>query len=173
MTDKAATKEPDITQETLYTWESPSRLYKKRNKEYYKTIGVILFLFVVILVFAQEFLLIFALLSVVFFMYVLSTVPPENVKHKITNLGVETDNNYYRYEQLSEFWFEEQWEQTMCVFRQAIGARIVVLIHKKDKETIRNMLVKHLPFREEPKKSWVDNASKWLTETIPLENKAA
>ena len=87
-------------QEILLLWSSPARLFKKRDKEYFTNIGAIVFLLVVILVFAREFVLIAAVLSIVFLVYVLSTVPPENVEHKITNLGIESAGHYYRWEEL-------------------------------------------------------------------------
>jgi hypothetical protein len=157
------------TQEILLSWSSPSRLFKKRDKEYFTNIGAIVFLLIVILVFAREFLLIAAVVSVVFLIYVLSTVPPENVDHKITNLGVESAGHYYRFETLAEFWFERQWGQVMLVIRPNFGARIIILLGGEDEKKIRELLTPHIPFREVPDKSWVDNASRWLTEKIPLE----
>ncbi len=155
--------------ETLLSWSSPSRLFKKRDKEYFTNIGAIVFLLIVILVFAREFLLIAAVVSIVFLIYVLSTVPPENVDHKITNLGIESAGHYYRWEELAEFWFEEQWGQTMLLMRPLFGSRIIILLGDQDKKRVRELIAEHIPFREKPEKSWVDNASKWLTEKIPLE----
>jgi hypothetical protein len=157
------------SQEVLLSWSSPARLFKKRDKEYFTNIGAIVFLLIVILVFAREFLLIAAVVSVVFLIYVLSTVPPENIDHRITNLGIESGGHYYRWEELSEFWFEEQWGQVMLILKPHIDSRTIVLLGDQDKNRVRELLSKHIPFREKPDKSWVDNASKWLTEKIPLE----
>jgi len=157
------------SQETFLSWSSPSRLFKKRDKEYFTNIGAIVFLLIVILVFAREFLLIAAVVSVVFLIYVLSTVPPENVNNKITNLGIESAGHYYRWEELGEFWFEEQWGQVMLIIRPIYGPRIIVLLGDQDKKRVRELLAEHVPFREKPEKSWVDNASTWITEKIPLE----
>jgi len=154
-------------QEIRLAWSSPSRLFKKRDKEYFTNIAAIVFLLIVILVFAREFMLIVAVISVVFLIYVLSTVPPENVDHKITNLGIESAGHYYRWEDLAEFWFEEQWGQAMLLIRPLIGPRIIVLLGNQDQKRVRELIAEHIPFREKPEKSWVDNASKWLTEKIP------
>jgi hypothetical protein len=159
----------DPVQTNLLSWSSPSRLFKKRDKEYFTNIGAIVFLLIVILVFAREFLLIAAVVSVVFLIYVLSTVPPENVDHKITNLGIESAGHYYRWEELAEFWFEEQWGQVMLIIHPLMGSRIIILLGDQDQKRVRELLAEHIPFREKPEKSWVDNASKWLTDKIPLE----
>jgi hypothetical protein len=168
MVDTAADTQ-EVHQEVLLAWSSPSRLFKRRDKEYFTNVGAIVFLLVIILVFAREFLLIAAVVSIVFLIYVLSTVPPEEVTHRITNLGIESAGHYYRWEELGEFWFEEQWGQTTLVLRPVLGMRIIVLLGVQDKAHVRELIAKYIPFRENPEKSWVDNASSWLSKKIPLE----
>ena len=173
MVDATAEPEKEIQQEVLLAWSSPSRLFKKRDKEYFTNIGAIVFLLIIILVFAREFLLIAAVVSIVFLIYVLSTVPPEDVTHRITNLGIESAGHYYRWEELSEFWFEEQWGQILLVLRPIMGTRIIILLAMQDKALVRKLIAEYIPFRENPEKSWVDNASTWLSKKIPLEKPSA
>jgi len=173
MVDVTAKPEKEVQQEVLLAWSSPSRLFKKRDKEYFTNIGAIVFLLIIILVFAREFLLIAAVISIVFLVYVLSTVPPEDVTHRITNLGIESAGHYYRWEELSEFWFEEQWGQAILVLRPILGTRIIILLATQDKALVRKLIAEYIPFRENPEKSWVDNASSWLSKKIPLEKPSA
>lgn len=168
MEPTAVAQKPE-RQEVYLSWSSPSRLFKKRDKEYFTNVGAIVFLLIVILVFAREFLLIAAVVSIVFLIYVLSTVPPEDVEHRITNLGIESAGHFYRWEQLVEFWFEEQWGQTLLVLRPPIGVRTIILLGDQKKERVREIIAEHLPFREQPEKTWVDNASRWISQKIPLE----
>ncbi|MBI3342641.1 hypothetical protein HY032_00610, partial [Candidatus Gottesmanbacteria bacterium] len=59
--DKHAAHVSDGSQEeVLLAWTSPSRLFKKRDREYFTNIGAIVFLLTIILVFAREFVLIAA-----------------------------------------------------------------------------------------------------------------
>jgi hypothetical protein len=160
------------TEKVFLAWASPSRLFKKRDKEYFTNIAAIVFLLSIILVFAREFVLIAAVISIVFLVYVLSTVPPEEVAQKITNLGIESAGHFYRWEELMEFWFEKQWGQTMLVLRPYLGPRIIVLLGSQGEEKVRELIAKHIPFREVPDKTWVDNAASWLTKKIPLEKPA-
>lgn len=169
MANSPAGDEKEVVQEVLLAWSSPSRLFKKRDKEYFTNIGAIVFLLIIILVFAREYLLIAAVVSIVFLVYVLSTVPPEEVSHRITNLGLESAGHFYRWETLADFWFEEQWGQTMVVFRPLVGTRILVLLGGEDKDAVHTLVAKYIPFREQPEKTWVDNAANWITEKIPLE----
>ncbi len=168
--DIPAEEQKEEKREEVYLeWTSPSRLFKKRDREYFTNIAAIVFLLSVILVFAREFVLIAAVLSIVFLIYVLSTIPPEEVKHRITNLGIESAGTFYRWEQLFEFWYEEQWGQTLLVLRPFIGPRVIVLLGSQDRNHVRELIAKHIPFREQPQKTWVDNAARWLTNKIPLE----
>lgn len=164
------TKKRANSQEEVYAeWTSPSRLFKKRDREYFVNIAAIVFLLSVILVFAREFVLIATVLSIVFLVYVLSTVPPEDVKHRITSLGIESAGHFYRWEELADFWFEEQWGQNYMVLRPYFSSRVIVLLGTQPKNHIRDFVAKHIPYRETPDRTWVDNAAKWLTEKIPLD----
>ncbi|MFA6007878.1 MAG: hypothetical protein WC784_04535, partial [Candidatus Shapirobacteria bacterium] len=70
---------PDVNEERiLFEWEAPERAYQKRNKDFWVTAVAILILVSVILIFIKEFLLIVALVSVIFMYYAMSTVPPKN-----------------------------------------------------------------------------------------------
>lgn len=168
MESTAAAQKPE-RQEVYLSWSSPSRLFKKRDKEYFTNVGAIVFLLIVILVFAREFLLIAAVVSIVFLIYVLSTVPPEDVEHRITNLGIESAGHFYRWEELMEFWFEEQWGQTLLILRPPLGVRVIILLGDQKKDRVREIIAEHIPFREQPEKTWVDNASRWISQKIPLE----
>jgi len=156
-------------EEITLSWSSPSRLFKRRDKEYFTNIGAIVFLLTVILVFAREFVLVGAVLSIVFLVYVLSTVPPEDVKHTISNLGIESAGHFYRYEELAEFWFEEQWGQNLLILRPIVGSRIILLLGAMDKEKVKEAVRQYIAFREQPEKTWVDNAASWLSKKVPLE----
>lgn len=170
--EKIAVDTPEEEKEVYLAWRSPSRLFKRRDKEYFTNIGAIVFLLSVILIFAREYVLVAVVLAIVFLIYVLSTVPPEDVDHRITNLGIDSAGTYYRWETLGDFWFEEQWSQQILVLRPLVGARAIVLIRKEDKDRVRELLAKHIPFREKPQKTWVDNAANWISEKIPLEKQA-
>lgn len=161
--------EEEDSQEVLLTWNAPARLFKRRDKEFYTNIGAIVFLLVIILIFAHEFFLIAAVLSIVFFVYVVSTVPPEEVRHRIINLGLDNAGTLYRWDDLLDFWVEEQWGQVMFIVRQKYGTRLILLVPENHKAKARELLAKHIPFLEKPDKTWVDNAAHWLSHKVPLE----
>jgi hypothetical protein len=156
-------------EEVYISWSSPSRLFKKRDKEYYTNVGAIVFLLAIIFAFAREFVLIATVVSLVFLVYVLATVPPEDIKHKITNLGIESGGHFYRWEELVDFWFEDQWGQTKLEIRAYAQPRLIILLGNESKDTVREAIAKYIPFREVPDKTWVENAATWLSQKVPLE----
>jgi len=160
-------------EEVFAQWQSPSRVFKKRDREYFVNIGAIVFLLSVILVFAREFVLIAAVLSIVFLIYVLSTVPPEEVKHRITSQGIESAGRFYRWEELADCWYEQQWGQNLVVLRPYMTARVIILLGDQNKKRIREYISKYIPFRDEPDRTWVDNTARWIAEKIPLEKPQA
>jgi len=164
---------PATTEHVHVEWISPARLFKKRDREYFVNIFAIVFLLSIILVFAREFVLIAAVFSIVFLIYVLSTVPPEDVQHRITNLGIESAGRFYRWEELADFWFEEQWGQHMMIVRPYMTTRLIILLGGQNVEKIQQAVSKHIPFREQPDRTWMDNAARWISEKIPLEKPAS
>ena len=164
---------PRKDEEVYAAWSSPSRLFKKRDKEFFINIFAIVFLLSVILVFVREFVLIATVLSIVFLIYVLSTVPPEEVNHRVTSLGIESAGHFYRWEECADFWFEEQWGQQMLVLRLFMAPRVIILLGSQPKDKMRDYVARNIPFREQPDRTWVDNAARWITEKIPLEKPQA
>lgn len=167
MADSDAKKEENI----LLEWSSSSWPFKKRTREFYRTVGALIFLLSVILFFFQEFLLIGLILATFFAFYVLSSVPPEQMKHKITTLGVETANIFHRWEVLHEFWFDERYGEKIVVIRTLLPfpTHLQMLLGDISPDKIQKALADHLPYKEKIEKTWLDNAAAWLSKNIPLE----
>ena len=155
----------------LLEWESESRPFRPRSKEFYKTAVAIVALVSIILVFIGEFLLIGVIIATFFVMYVLSTVPPEKIKHKFTTLGIETGDHFHKWEEMSQFWFDEKNGQKILVVKMLLGfpSHLQLLFGNVSEEKVREFLGNKIPFREKPEKTFLDNPSTWLSQKIPLE----
>ncbi len=165
---------PEQEQQLLLSWQSPSRPFKKREKEFFTTIGAIVFLLVVILVFIKEFLLIGAIIALAFVAYVLATVPPEQVEHSITTKSLVSAGHEYKWEELTGFWFAEKWSQPILLVqtKMKFPGRLVILYALPEQQKIKELLSKYIQFFEKPEKNWMDDAAKWLGDKVPLENKS-
>ena len=158
-------------EKTLLSWKAPSRLYKKRDREFFTTTGVIVALLSVILLFAKEFLLIGVILSLAFVAYSLASVPPSEVEHVITNKGIRTGGKLHSWDVLGRFWLETKWKQEVLLVENYVGfpARLMLLLSSGiDKKQLTKKLSARL-IKEKPKPSSVDKAAKWLQEKVPLE----
>lgn len=170
-TASAIKNQPDLN-EVLLSWRSPSHPFKKRNRVFYQTVAAITFLLVVIVFFLREFMLIGVILSVAFVVYVISTVPPIEVEHKLTPLGFENAGRLFRWIELAAFWFEEKWGYKTLVMqtRLPFPAQIRAVLSKDtSEEKAKGIIGKYLLHLEKPPKSWTDNFSDWLSQKIPLE----
>jgi hypothetical protein len=175
--DQSPTKEPipvisqPEPEKELYTWQAPSRPFKKRNREFYTTVGALVILISVILVFAKEFLLVGVILSLGFVTYVLATVPPTAIHHRLTNRGVRNMDKIWLWQQLGRYWWETKWGQPQLLIESPtqFPGRLTLLLGQGDKNAIDNICNKYL-VHQKPEPTWFDKASKWLSDKVPLES---
>lgn len=161
----------DTDKMTLLKWKAPSRLFKKRDRVFFQTVIALVFLIGMILFLLKEFLLIGVVLAIAFVGYVLATVPPEEIEHRVTVKGFEIAGTMNRWEEISEFWFEEKWGQKILVFQRRFGfpSRIMALLGTQDEKIVKEKINEYLPFRETPEKSWIDSFADWLHKHFPFE----
>ena len=170
----AQTKQP-VTKpsslKTLLTWTAPERPFKKRSREYFTTMGAIVFLVGVILLFLQEWLLILVMVALMFVAYIMSTVEPRKIEHQITSRGIITGGKKYEWEILNRCWFTEKWGEKILQIETQVGLprRLLLLLGEAKQEEIKKILANYLPF-EEPEQTWIDNASEWISRRVPLES---
>lgn len=167
-TSFAGTPKP-VTEETVLTWSAPNRPFKKRNKQFYTTVAIIVFLVSLILFFAGQFLPIAVVISVAFLAYVLSSVPPQEANYRITTFGIRVENNLYYWEELGRFWFDERYQQKMAHIEVArFPGRITLMLGEVQEEDLDELLSEVLP-KEKPADTFFDSSAKWLQEKIPLD----
>lgn len=161
---------PNI-EKILLEWSSPARPYKERTREFYTTVASIAFLLGIILLLLKEFLLIGVIIAFTFLSYVLSSVKPENVVHQITTKGIRTDNKLFPWDEFTYFWLKKEFNQEMVIVKlaQGVPGAILMVINPSQKEQIINLISDKIPL-ETPSDSFVDRASRWLGDKIPLEN---
>lgn len=156
---------------TLLTWKSPSRPFKRRNRDYFTTIAAIVFLIGVILIFIKEFLLIGVMLAIMFVSYVLATVEPEEVEHEITTEGITSGGKSYLWTELREFYFNERWGSKILNVNTKLKfpGRLIILLGNANEEEIKKEIGKYLSYREKPIVTWIDKSADWLSKKVPLE----
>lgn len=175
---KSSLKKPSPTEVTmvpppakdLLEWEAPARPFKKRDKEYFTTIGAIVFLLTIILFFLKEWLLIGAIIAFAFLAYVLASIPPEKVRHKITSRGIITAGRMYKWLTLSRFWFSEKWGSKILNIETlfTVPSRLALLLGDQDEKKVKEIIEKYL-VEDKPPATFLDKAGNWLVKKFPLE----
>lgn len=157
---------------TLLSWEAPSRPFRKKDRSFYTTLAIIVILLVLILLLAREFLLIGAILSVVFVTYVLAFVPPHNIRYRISTQGVIIGEDFYFWHFLDSFWFKEKEGQKILIIQTRIRfpGQLMLVLGGTDEEKVKKIVARFLPYVEVPYKSWMEKWSEGLQKNFPLEN---
>jgi len=155
---------------SLLVWRAPSRLFKKRDREFFSTLIAIAFLIGVILFFIKEWFAIVVLVAFAFLSYIYSTVEPEEIDYEITNRGINVHGTSYFWEEMGRFWFDEKMKQQVLYIERPVAFpyRLVILLGKQDPKKITEILTKYL-LQEQPEKTWTEKAGSWLSEKVPLE----
>ena len=158
---------------TLFEWRAAERAYQKRDRDFWITAISILVLVSVILIFIKEFFLILALISILFLGYVLSTVPPEIVKYRITNWGIYFGEARYEWDIFEKFWFGKSLGSDMVNFGTVLRfpRSVSLVINPEDKEKLKDIIVKIIPLVENSP-SFIDKLTKWVGERLPLEDRS-
>lgn len=159
-------------EQSLIEWQAPSRPFKTRNRQYYTTIGIIVFLICLILFFAGQFLPIAVVIALAFLAYVLSAIPPEKVIHSITTYGIRSDNTLYTWDELGRFWFTEKFGQQILHFEtNRFPGQISLVLTDLDTVALTDAL-SGLLVHEKPPMSGFDKAAQWLQDKVPLDTEA-
>lgn len=172
LTAPSALKDKPDLNEILLSWKSPSHPFKKRDRIFYQTVFTITFLLVVIVLFLHEFMLMGVILALAFLVYIISSVPPVEIEHKIIPLGFDHAGRLFRWMELYAFWFEEKWGNKILVIQTRLPLPSQIRVVLKDgmsEQKVKEIIGRYLLHLEKPLKSWVENVSDWLNKKIPLE----
>lgn len=152
--------------EALYTWTSPERLFIPRNRKWFIYLFLIILLIIVVLLFVQQYIIIAPVAAIGFVSYVLATVPPHNIEHKLTTEGINSGGHSYLWQEMSDFWITKKGEERLIHIETylAYPKRLILLVGEGDLEKIKQIAVQYIPFREVPKENMLDKTLNYLTE---------
>jgi hypothetical protein len=167
------THAPDVR--TLLAWVGPNRPFRKRHKEYYINILIILLAVEVILFLFSQYMLMILALAVVFLAFALATVPPQPFHYKISTQGITVEDHYFLWQELYDFYFRRQDNVDLLILRTKayFPGELVIPLTDVHREHIKQILLPYLPFREFVKPSLFDRSADWLAKTFPLEKAPA
>lgn len=163
-------KDKDIT--TFFEWNAPSRSFKRRDKEYFINLGVLVFFISLIFLFFQEFIVIVTLWVLFGILYVFSTVEPETVTHKITDHGVNFAKYEYKWRDLQSFYFSKKNNINILFLntKKALPGRVYLILDPKlDLDKIYDTLKTYIEFEEKPVNTWFEKLVEKFSDKFSLE----
>ncbi len=158
-----------VKEEVLIEWQAPVRAFKKHNRQFYSTIGVIAALIALILFFAGQVIPVAVVFSVVFLIYVMNSIEPGIITNKLTNYGVRIEDELYYWDELGRFWIKEKYGQAVLYIEVSrFPNRLTILLGDLNKDDMQAVLSEVL-LNEEPAPTTYEQAAKWLHQKIPID----
>ncbi len=158
-----------IPEELVFSWQAPSRPFKKHNRQYFTTITTIVLLLCFILFFAGQFLPIAVVVAVAFLSYIMATIPPQTITNSVTTFGVRNEEDLYYWDELGRFWFDKKHEEEILYIEVSrFPFRLALLLGNESKEELTEILSEIL-LNQRPPLTETEKLAKWLQKKVPLD----
>lgn len=156
---------------TVISWKSPVRVFKARSKQYFVKVGLYGLVFMLAAVAFGEFLLVGVILAVIFLVYVLASVAPDTIEHRITGMGMVSGNKSFLWDDLDSFWFDRRGDDRLLVIQTKMHfpSRLIILLTSVSERALLDILEKHLHYHRGPVHTLFDKWAFWLQERVNLE----
>lgn len=146
---------------TLLEWEAPERVFKRKSRDFFRKIAVIIIFFALMFLIIKDFIFIIVLGIIFFVVYVFNTVPPRNVVHKITTNGVNyASEQLYSWTELKSFYIEEKSDTAFLVIdtvQPFPGRLLLILTDKVNKRELAETLNQYISVNENPEPNMFDS----------------
>ena len=161
----------DFDVRTLVSWSAPGRPFKKKSKQFFLSVTLILLFFEVILFLFSQYELMIVLLALTFLSVALSIVPPHDFHYKITTEGVKVEDYFYIWSELYDFYFKRVDGADILVVRTQtlLPGELKISLGTLTRDHLRRVLVAYLPYREFVKPTFMEKSADWLSTNFPLE----
>lgn len=156
---------------TLVSWSAPGRPFRKKGKQFFLSVLLLLLIFEVFLFLFSQYELMVVLLALSFLSVALSIVPPHDFHYKVTTEGVKVEDYFYIWGELYDFYFKRIDNLDILVVRtQAfLPGELKISLGNISRDHMRKILVPYLPYREFVKPTFMEKSADWLSHNFPLE----
>ncbi len=155
----------------LLIWTAPARPYRKKDRSYYTAAISLVVLISLIAILIGTPLLAGALVALLFVVFVLDVVPPEDIEHKITTQGITISNHFYHWYDLDSFWLGDKDNNKILYVRThfRFPSLLMLVLGPISEDQIKKVCARFLPFQEIAPKSIMDDWAHSLQKHFPLE----
>jgi len=95
---------------SVYKWESPERVFDTKDKKWYLIVSSVSMFLIVLSLLTENYGLVIAIISLIVLLYALNSVPPQNIKHEITNKGISINSVLSTWKKITKFWISSRGE---------------------------------------------------------------
>lgn len=161
----------DFDVRTLLSWSAPGRPFRKKGRQFFASVALIVFFFEVILFLFAQYELMVVLLALAFLSVALAIVPPHDFHYKVTTEGIKVEDYFYIWEELYDFYFKRVDGADILVLRtQALlPGELKISMGELTRDHVRRVLVQYLPYREYVAPTFMEKSADWLSTNFPLE----
>lgn len=168
--DKETPKIEKVTQNIkLFEWDAPIRIKFAFEMRSFMIIVAITLIFIVYLAVLGHYGLMFAIIALLFLIYVAGATEPLTVTNRITARGIESLDKLYEWFMLENFWFSEKNGQHMLIVETKLNLppRLILILEEKDRGAIFMLLQDKLLYKDIRKMSRLQKMN--FGEYVPLE----
>ena len=158
-----------IEVKSLLEWSAPLRVFKPLDRENFTRLVVWSLVLSLVLIFFKEFVLVLAIFALLFFSYVMGTVPPQVIKHRITENGLTTAGHAYLWSELKDFYFIKRLGQTILMADTSVRpARLILVLQGVGQEEVKKTLSPFISYREEVPRGTLDSLTEKAAQLLNL-----
>lgn len=140
-------KEEETPLFDIYTWRSA--VYFNKDKSWFTLMTVFSVISVLLALLFENFMLVFVIIAVGFYIYVLNTIKPITLRNSITNKGIRIDDELYLWNDIDYFWISEKDNELLINLElKFFKGRRTILVGKGDMNKILFELTKHEDYRQ-------------------------
>ena len=156
---------------TLLAWHAPGRPFRKRGAEFYTSSLLIMTLVLIILFLFSQYLLMLVVISFVFVVFALATVPPRDFRYRISSEGITIEDHFFLWQELYDFYFKRRNGHDILHLRTRafLPGELTITLGDMDKEHVKSIILRFLPYREVVVPTGMEKAADWLSKNFPLE----
>lgn len=155
---------PDFAEKQLFSWVSPERVFNPRlSPSYKRNMTLLLVLIVLLLIFLSRMALLIVVLALIFLGFVLANVPPQKIRHTITNYGIYSGDRFYSWlDRGKRYWYEiSQGQEQVIIETKNFPFHIVLLVgHPRNKKQLDKILGHYL-IQQRPRPGKLDEWAAW------------
>lgn len=134
--EKEASQPKKVVQNIkIFEWKAPDRYEFSFDSKEFTIIVAISLVLILFLAIVGKFFLMAALISLIFFIYVLGTTKPLMIKHKITARGIDFNDKLYEWHMFTDFYFTKRNKQNFLIVNTKLRfpSTLVLLLDEKDR----------------------------------------